>query len=116
MCITRLSASQKRIIVDSGTWSALINLLNTDREGDADLMIGTMELLLKGRSGEDYARFVEDGYFEQLVKQFPPPPEHIAVEIPFIAGAESRSAAFTALGRTWLFYLLDTLYLFIYCP
>jgi hypothetical protein len=115
-CVAALSVSQKRIIVDSGTWSALINLLNTDREGDADVMIGTMELLLKGRSGEDYARFVEDGYFEQLMKQFPPLPEYVAVEIPFIAGAESRSADFTSLGMTWFFDLVDSLYLILRSP
>jgi hypothetical protein len=115
-CIAGLSVSQKQIIVDSGAWPVLITLLNSDRGLIANAIIGTMKFLVKGRSGEDYVRFVEDGYFQQLMTQFLPPPEHIAVEIPFIADGESRSADFTALGVTWLFYLVDSLDLILCSP
>jgi hypothetical protein len=53
-------------------------------------------------SGGDYAAFLKNQFFEELMQRLPRPDE-VAMELPLIADAESPSTDFTSLGTTWFF-------------
>jgi hypothetical protein len=97
----KLLPEQNRQVADSGAWPVLIGLLSSGNKTIAKSAADAMQHLVRHRNGEDYARFVEEGLFEDVMKAFGPSPEPFTVEIPFAPDAECSSAEFTALGWTW---------------
>jgi hypothetical protein len=61
-----------------------------------------MLTLARQSSGGDYAEFLENQFFEQLIPRHPRP-DVVAMELPLIGDADSPSTDFTALGTTWFF-------------
>jgi hypothetical protein len=98
--IKRLTLEQKRLVVNSGAWPILLALHGSNGVTVVKAAALAMSHLVKSRNGEDYARFVEEGLFEDIMKQYRPP-DHILIEIPFMRNASVESEDFIALGRTW---------------
>jgi hypothetical protein len=95
------SSFQKRQVTDSEVWSVLLPFLGHDNEKAVQASADIIESLTPHRSGADYARFLKDGLFEQLMSYLPPPSEPITVVVPFARDGKCKSESFRAVGRTW---------------
>jgi hypothetical protein len=82
--IDQLLVEQKRAIANSGTWSVLIHLLNCQNDEVVKRTRTIMKNLVENRSGEDYARFIEDGLFEHAgaaSNRFPDLLPHVLITV-----------------------------------
>jgi hypothetical protein len=95
------SRHQKRQVANSGAWPVLIAFLGHDNQEVVGAAADAMKSLTINRSGEDYARFIEEGLFDELMKYLPPLPEAIPVELNFTVGGAAQSETFEALGWMW---------------
>jgi hypothetical protein len=99
--IWKLSIEPKRQIANSGACSVLIALVKRENTSIMKAAADAMNGLVAYRDGEDYATFIENGVFEELLKMFSPAPEPVTVDIPFAPETECHSEGFAALGCTW---------------
>jgi hypothetical protein len=63
-----VSTSQARIVADSGVWPILIPLLGHKTSAVWDPVVQTISSLCAERDGEDYAMFIENDFFDRVLK------------------------------------------------
>jgi hypothetical protein len=101
LILGRLSVVKKRLLADSGAFSDFMPLLGHRNPDVVTFASMSMEHLIRYRQGEEYARFIEEGLFEELMQYFPSHPEQATIAVPFDRNRECYSNDFTALGLTW---------------
>jgi hypothetical protein len=84
-----------------GLWHILIALLGHSSADVVESTSGVMLMLAQRSWGNDYAEFLENHFFEELIQRLPSP-ELTTVEVPLPAEDALPSTNFTALGTTWL--------------
>jgi hypothetical protein len=76
--ISGLQVDQYRIVADSGAWLVLVTLFAHKNNDIASAAGKAIMRLVWDRKGEDYARFVEEDLFGQLMKHLPSPIADVA--------------------------------------
>jgi hypothetical protein len=99
--ISRMSVERKQFAVDCGAWPVMIDLVSHENAEVVKAVGEAVKHLEGGRGGGDYGRFIEEGWFEALMKQMPPPPKEIILDTPRWPTSETHSAPFEACGWTW---------------
>jgi hypothetical protein len=77
-CVQTFSVEQKRMIADSGAWPILIALLRHENASVVNAASEAMQDLAGDCDGEDYARFIEEDLFGQILKNIPSPVTDVA--------------------------------------
>jgi hypothetical protein len=63
----RQSVEQKRQVANSDAWPILISLLTHENDDVVEAVAKTLKCFVADRTGEDYAKFIDEGLFEVIM-------------------------------------------------